>query len=97
MIIRTMPYKVSEIEQIIKLRAQTEGLSVDDEAVTALSQIGNDTTLRYAVQLMTPAFQSAKVNGRSQIIKDDILEINGLFLDAKRSSKFLTESSKFMK
>lgn len=97
MIIRTSPYKITEIEQIIKLRAQTEGLSVDDEAITALSEIGNSTTLRYAVQLMTPAFQSAKVNGRSQINKDDIVEINGLFLDAKRSSKFLTESTKFMK
>jgi RuvB-like protein 1 len=97
MIIRTEPYKVAEIEQIIKLRAQTEGLSIDDEAITGLSEIGNNTTLRYAVQLMTPAFQSAKVNGRSQIVKEDIIEINGLFLDAKRSSKFLTESTKYMK
>jgi RuvB-like protein 1 len=97
MIIKTSQYKIAEIEQIIKLRAQTEGLSINDEAITALSEIGNMTTLRYAVQLMTPAFQSAKVNGRSQIIKEDIQEINGLFLDAKRSSKFLTESSKFMK
>jgi RuvB-like protein 1 len=97
MIIRTEPYKVAEIEQIIKLRAQTEGLSIDDEAITGLSEIGNNTTLRYAVQLMTPAFQSAKVNGRTQIIKEDIIEINGLFLDAKRSSKFLTESTKYMK
>lgn len=97
LIIRTEPYKISEIEQIIRLRAQTEGLSIDDEAITGLSEIGNSTTLRYAVQLMTPAFQSAKVNGRTQIIKEDIIEINGLFLDAKRSSKFLTESTKFMK
>lgn len=97
MIIRTTPYKVDEIEQIIRLRAQTEGLSIDDEAIKSLSQVGSSTTLRYAVQLMTPAFQSAKVNGRTQIIKTDIDEISTLFLDAKRSCKFLTESSKFMK
>jgi RuvB-like protein 1 (pontin 52) len=97
MIIRTTPYKMTEIEQIIKLRAQTEGLSVDEEATAALSEIGNKTTLRYAVQLMTPAFQSAKVNGRSQIIKEDILEVNDLFLDAKRSAKFLSEGKNYMK
>ncbi len=97
MIIQTTPYKVAEIEQIIKLRAQTEGLSIDEEAVASLSEVGSKTTLRYAVQLMTPAFQSAKVNGRTQIIKEDILEVNDLFLDAKRSSEFLQKSSKFMK
>jgi len=97
MIIRTTPYKVAEIEQIIKLRIQTEGLSVDDEAIAHLGEIGNKTTLRYAVQLMTPANQSAKVNGRSQIIKEDVLDIAELFLDAKRSAKFLTEGKNFMK
>lgn len=97
MIIRTSPYSVSEMEQIIKLRAQTEGLSIEDDAITELSDIGSKSTLRYAVQLMTPAYQSAKVNGRSQITKDDILEVNSLFLDAKRSVKFLSEGSKFMK
>lgn len=47
MIIRTLPYSVPEIEQIIKLRAQTEGLAVDDEAIAALSEIGSETTLRF--------------------------------------------------
>ena len=97
LIIRTSPYKVSEIEQIIKLRIQTEGLSIDDEAISQLSEIGNKTTLRYATQLMTPAYQSAKVNGRSQIIKEDILDVTDLFLDAKRSAKFLSEGKNFMK
>jgi RuvB-like protein 1 len=97
LIIRTIPYKVSEIEQIIKLRASTEGLSIDDEGILTLSEIGNKTTLRYAVQLMTPASQSAKVNGRSQILKEDVLEVNELFLDAKRSAKFLSEGRNFMK
>lgn len=97
LIIRTIPYTVSEIEQIIKLRAQTEGLQIEESAFTALSEIGNSTTLRYAVQLLTPAFQTSKVNGRSQITKDDIKDINSLFLDAKRSAKFLSDkNNKFM-
>lgn len=97
LIIRTLQYNVSEIEQIIRLRAQTEGLQIDDLAITTLSEIGNTTTLRYAIQLLTPAFQSCKVNGRTQITKEDIIEVNSLFLDAKRSAKFLSEkNNKFM-
>lgn len=46
LIIRTLPYSVSEIEQIIKLRAQTEGLQLDEAAISALSEIGSATTLR---------------------------------------------------
>lgn len=47
LIIRTLPYTVTEIEQIIKLRAQTEGLQIEEAAFIALSEIGNNTTLRY--------------------------------------------------
>lgn len=46
LIIRTAPYTVSEIEQIIKLRAQTEGLAVEDAAISTLSEVGSRTTLR---------------------------------------------------
>lgn len=97
MIIRTLHYGIEEIEQIIKLRAQVEGLDIDDDALTALSQIGSTTTLRYAVQLLTPAFQTSKVNGRTKITKEDISDINVLFLDAKRSAKHLSEkNNKYM-
>lgn len=97
MIIRTQPYGIEEIEQIIKLRAQVESLQIDDDALTALSEIGNSTTLRYAIQLLTPAYQTSKVNGRTQITKEDISDINVLFLDAKRSAKHLSEkNNKFM-
>lgn len=97
LIIRTMPYKVQDIEQIIRLRAQTEGLQIDEAALALLSEVGSTTTLRYAVQLLTPAHQTCKVNGRTQITKEDVEEINALFLDAKRSAKHLTvKDNKYM-
>lgn len=97
LIIRTLPYTVAEIGQIIRLRATTEGLQVDEDALVALSEIGSTSTLRYAVQLLTPAFQTSKVNGRTNITKDDIADINGLFLDAKRSARHLSsKDNKFM-
>lgn len=97
LIIRTMPYSSNEMEQIIKLRAQTEGLQIEESAFTRLSEIGSTSTLRYAVQLLTPANQMCKVNGRTQITKENIDDVHALFLDAKRSSKHLSEkNNKFM-
>ncbi|XP_011501370.1 PREDICTED: ruvB-like 1 [Ceratosolen solmsi marchali] len=98
LIIKTLPYSRSEIEQIIKLRAVTEGLQLEDEALTVLSELGARTTLRYVVQLLTPASLAAKINGRSSIKKEDIEEVKRLFLDAKSSAKILTQQKdKFMK
>lgn len=96
-IIPTLPYGIKEIEQIIKLHVQIEGLQVEEDAPTALSEIGSDTTLRYAVQLLTPAAQTCKVNGRTSITKEDITDINALFLDVKRSAKHLSaKDNKYM-
>lgn len=96
-IIQTQPYPIGEIEQIVKIRASTEGLQIEEDALTALSEIGHKTTLRYAIQLLTPAAQAAKVNGRTSITKEDITEVNELFLDVKRSAKFLSEKdNKYM-
>lgn len=98
LIIRTLPYSRKEIEQIVKLRATTEGLQIEDEALSALGELGTKTTLRYVVQLLTPAALTAKVNERTIIKKEDIEEVGSLFLDAKSSAKILTQNKdKFMK
>lgn len=91
-IIRTLPYAKQDLEQILKLRATTEGLEIDDEALAALSEVGSRSTLRYAVQLLTPAALTAKTNGRSNINKNDIDEVSMLFLDAKSSAKILSQN-----
>ncbi|CAG9862940.1 unnamed protein product [Phyllotreta striolata] len=97
LIIRTIPYNKSEMEQIIKLRAVTEGLEIEQEAISSLGEVGTKATLRYAVQLLTPSFLTAKINGRSNILQSDVEEIGTLFLDAKSSAKILTEQKdKFM-
>lgn len=98
LIIKTLPYSRQEIEQITKLRAVTEGLQIEDEALSTLGELGTKTTLRYVVQLLTPAALAAKINERNSIKKEDVEEVNTLFLDAKSSAKILTQNQdKFMK
>jgi RuvB-like protein 1 (pontin 52) len=46
LIIRTLPYSLVEMEQILRLRAQTEGIQIDEEALSMVGEIGTKTTLR---------------------------------------------------
>merc|ERR1711879_1089890 len=63
-IIRTMPYAVEEIVQVVGIRAQTESLAIDDDALMLLGEIGANTSLRYVVQLLTPASILAKSSAK---------------------------------
>lgn len=96
-IIRTLPYSRSDLEQILKLRVTTEGLEIETDALASLAEVGVRSTLRYAVQLLTPASLTAKTNGRTVITRSDVDEVSTLFLDAKSSARILSQNKdKFM-
>ncbi|XP_026809633.1 ruvB-like helicase 1 [Rhopalosiphum maidis] len=98
LIIRTLPYNREEMESILKLRAQTEGHSIEPDALHYLAEVGTATTLRYAIQLLTPSSQNAKMNGHGSILRKDIEETTSLFMHAKESCKILKKcADKFMK
>ncbi|KAL5015829.1 hypothetical protein ScPMuIL_005418 [Solemya velum] len=98
MIVRTLPYSEEEMVQILKIRAQTENIQIGDESLISLGKTGVKTTLRYAVQLLTPGNLLARINGKESIGKEEIDEINKLFFDAKSSAKILAaQEDKYMK
>ncbi|BFZ10374.1 hypothetical protein BsWGS_13413 [Bradybaena similaris] len=98
MIIRTLPYSQEEMMQILKIRAQIESIQIDDESLKTLAALGVKTTLRYAVQILTPANIMSRINGKDSVTKEEVEEIAGLFYDAKASAKILAEQdSKYMK
>lgn len=41
-----MKYTTEEMVQIIRIRAKTEGLSIEDDALQALGEVGSRSTLR---------------------------------------------------
>ncbi|KAH9251293.1 RuvB-like 1 [Batrachochytrium salamandrivorans] len=92
LIIRTLPYSLDEISVIVNIRAKTEGISLSEESVENLAKIGVKTSLRYAIQLLTPASILSKINGRDQTNPSDIEEANDLFYDAKSSAQMLQET-----
>jgi RuvB-like protein 1 (pontin 52) len=96
LILRTMPYSLEEIIQIMSIRAETESLQIDDEALASLGEIGIRTSLRYAVQMLTPSRILAETNGRGAINLADIEEIDDLFFDAKASAAILAKSEGYL-
>jgi len=91
MIIKLMPYNSDDMMQILQIRAETESIPVDEEALAKLAEIGTTTTLRYIVQMLTPAFLLAKIAGKQAVGVDEVEEIQELFMDAKTSAKKLLE------
>jgi len=96
LIITTKPYKRDEIEKILRIRMAEEKIDMEDDAIRYLTDIGVESSLRYAVQLMAPASTIAKHEGRRKIKKEDIERARQLFQDVKRSVGYLKEYEKLM-
>jgi RuvB-like protein 1 (pontin 52) len=98
LIIRTSPYSLAEIKQILAIRTEVENIKADEKALEALAKIGEATSLRYAVQLLTPCRILSETNGRDTVSQEDVAEVSALFMDAKASAQMLAEqSNKYLK
>lgn len=67
LIIRTTNYTVKELITIISIRAVTEGIELQDDALAEIGIIGARTSLRYCIQLLAPARILAETYGRKVI------------------------------
>jgi RuvB-like protein 2 len=62
-----------------------------EEALEFLTTIGTETTLRYAIQLITTSSLLAAKRKVSEVDLVDIRRAYSMFLDVKRSSDYLRE------
>lgn len=70
-----------------------ESIGIDEESLAFLGEVGERTSLRHSVQLLTPAMMLARTNGREEITRGDLEEVASLFHDAKQSAKLLAEQA----
>lgn len=97
LIIKTVPYIKSEQREILKIKAEIEEVSLTDDCLEHLSELGSKTTLRYAIQLLNPAKQLSQISGCT-ITPEIITEASQLFFDVKHSAQMLVEGGdKYMK
>jgi TBP-interacting protein len=91
LIINTKPYNKEEIKKIIEIRAKSEKIKISEEALEYLTEIGAKSSLRYAIQLIAPAFEVAKEKKGEKIEKEHVAYVEKLFADVKKSVEYLKE------
>lgn len=98
LIISTSAYSEDEIKEILRIRCQEEDVEMTDEGAAILTKIGIETSLRYAIHIITAANLVAKKRKATQVDVKDVRRVYGLFLDEKRSVQYLKEvgESQFM-
>ncbi len=94
LIILTRKYSPDEMREIIKIRAKEEEVKLEEDALEELVKIGQERSLRYAIQLLTPARIVAQESGREEVKKEDVDRVAKLFVDVKESTKYLKEMEK---
>lgn len=91
LIIMTTPYTPEEIKAILQIRCEEEDVAMTEEALDLLTSIGQETSLRYAIQLITIAWFAAQKRKATEVDVPDIRRVYALFFDLKRSTQFLKE------
>jgi RuvB-like protein 2 len=85
LIISTSAYTEKEIRQIICIRCEEEDVEMTDDAKDVLTKIGMETSLRYAIHLITASSLVARKRKSTEVDVKDIKRVYNLFLDEKRS------------
>ncbi|XP_013408907.1 ruvB-like 2 isoform X2 [Lingula anatina] len=91
LIISTSPYEEKEIKQILKIRCEEEDVEMTEDALTVLTRIGMETSLRYSIQIITAAALVSRKRKGTEVSVDDIKRVYSLFMDESRSTQFLKE------
>merc|ERR1712194_352107 len=91
LIISTQPYSEKEIRKILEIRAEEEDVEVTEPGKQLLTKIGLETTLRYAIHLITVSNLVAMKRKAQEVDVQDIRKVYTLFVDVKRSAQFLME------
>jgi RuvB-like protein 2 len=91
LIVPTNPYSAAEIKHILETRCSEEDVSLEPQALDLLSHIAGDTSLRYAINLITSSSLIAAKRKASKVSMEDVKRAYDLFLDTARSSSFVRD------
>jgi RuvB-like protein 2 len=94
MIIPTVPYSEAEVRRILEIRGEEEDVEMSNDSLDLLTKIGMETSLRYAIQMITVASLCCQKRKGTEVGIEDIKRVYSLFVDVKRSTQFLMEYQK---
>lgn len=90
-IVPTAPYEEKELREILSIRCEEEDCQLSDDALTVLTRISFETSLRYGIQLITTSGLIARKRNAPEVGVEDIKRAYELFFDEGRSVQFLRE------
>jgi RuvB-like protein 2 len=91
MIVSTTPYSLEECRQILSVRCTEEQVDMEEDALELLTRIAVESSLRYAIHMIICASLVAQKRKRHVVQLADVEKCYKLFVDVKRSTKFLVE------
>lgn len=92
-IIHTSNYSADELRTILSIRANEEEAEYSPDALELLTKIAQETSLRYAANLISVAQQIALKRRSSTFELADVKRAYTLFLDLDRSVQYVQEHS----
>jgi RuvB-like protein 2 len=91
LIIPTKSYEDPEIKEILKIRCEEEDVEIADDARDTLVKMVKETSLRYAIHMITMAHLVCLKRKGTEVSKADITRVYSLFLDVHRSTRYLEQ------
>uniref|UniRef100_A0A7S3A5N8 RuvB-like helicase n=1 Tax=Rhodosorus marinus TaxID=101924 RepID=A0A7S3A5N8_9RHOD len=91
LIIHTKPYTEAEIREILAIRCEEEDVQMTEDGEKLLTKIGVETSLRYAIYMITAAALCCTKRKATKVDIEDIKRTYALFIDVGRSTQFLRE------
>jgi len=91
LIVSTSAYSESEIQKIIQIRCQEEDVQLSQGATDVLTSMALQTTLRYALNLISCAQVVARKRKAEVVEVEDLRRAYTYFMDEKRSVQWLKE------
>lgn len=91
LIVSTEPYTEKELRLILDIRCEEEDVEMTDDAKDLLTKIACETSLRYAIHIITASSLVCQKRKGAEVDIEDISKVYTLFVDVKRSTQFLIE------
>ena len=92
LIIATTTYTANEMQRILRIRCEEEDVEITDEALTLLTSIAGECSLRYAIHAISvSALVAARRRAGGEVDVEDVKRVYDLFVDVKRSAQFLQD------
>lgn len=92
LLVPTHSYSADEIRDVLAIRAKYEQLDIADDALAHPAEIAISTSLRYAIQLLTPASIPVETTGKTQLQVADIESVNELYMHGLASARLLSST-----